>query len=112
MGYLVINEFGPETSQGSLVRIRRQDGVVVPCLIDVLNNHKGLCKGFLTVNKDWNLLVNWVVFQKQFTLVAQIFFQKFVFNALEFESNLHPTHKRASHNSQKLHLFLIGSHCL
>jgi len=43
MVYLVINEFGPETSQGSLVRIRRQDGVVVPGLIDVLNNHKGLC---------------------------------------------------------------------
>jgi len=43
MGYLVIDEFGPETSQGSLVRIRRQNGVVGPGLIDVLNNHKGLC---------------------------------------------------------------------
>jgi len=112
MGYLVINEIGPETSQGFLVRIRRQDGVVVPGLIDVLNNHKRLCYALLIVNKNWDFLVDWVVFQKLFTFVAQIFFQKFVFNALEFESNTHPTHKRASRNSQKLHLFLICSHCL
>jgi len=106
LNYLVINEFGPETSQGSLVRIRRQDGIVLPCLINVFNNHKRLCYGLPIVNKHWNLLVNWVGFEKQFTLVPQIFFDIFVFNSLQLEGNMNPAHKWASSSSQKGHLLL------
>ena len=104
--YLVINELGPETSQGSMVRIRRQDGVVFPCVIDVLNNHKGLGYGLFIVNKHWNHFINWVILEEQITLVVQIIFQIFVFNSLQFESNLHPVQKWASNNPQKDHLFL------
>jgi hypothetical protein len=39
INYLIINEIGPETSQGSFVRIRRQDWILIPSVINILKNH-------------------------------------------------------------------------
>ena len=107
--YLVINELRPETSQGSMVRIRGQDGITFPGLIHIFNNHKGLSDGLLIVKKHRDLLVNWVVFQQKIAFVGQRFMNEFIFHPLQFQSNLCPRHKWASYDSKKLH-FLICSH--
>ena len=52
LNHLVFDEPRQEMGQGSVIRIRRQDGVASPSLIDVFNNHKRLTDGSVVVKKN------------------------------------------------------------
>lgn len=112
MAYFVINEPWPESSQGSIIRLLRQDGVVVlPCLINVFKDHKGLSQWSSIVDKHRYLLVNRVVFDKKITLVPKIFFKVSVLDSLQFQGNLHPSGKRASPHTKQLNFSVVFGHC-
>lgn len=112
MTYFVINVPWPESSQGSIIRLLRQDGVVVlPCLINVFKDHKGLSQWSSIVDKHRYLLVNRVVFDKKITLVPKIFFKVSVLDSLQFQGNLHPSGKRASPHTKQLNFSVVFGHC-
>jgi len=90
--YLFVNKICPEPWLNSLVRIRRQQrSLVLPRLINILNNDKWLTNRFPIMNKNWDFLVNRIHLKKLSTFVPQILFTVLVFYSLfsQFYSHSH-----------------------
>jgi hypothetical protein len=83
--YLVVNKISPQPGLSSLVWIRgQQRRLVIPHLINILNSNKRLTDWFPIVNKNWDLLVNWVHLKKHRTLVPQILLTVLILHTLLF----------------------------
>jgi len=109
--YLVINKPWPESSQGSIIGLFWQDGMVPPSLINVFKDHKRLSQRSSVVDKHRHLLVNRVVFEKKITLVSEIFVDVGVMNSLQFEGYLDPSSIRASPHTKQLNFSIVLGHC-
>jgi len=73
--YLFVNKICPEPRLSSLVRIRRQQrSLILPHLINILNNNKWFTNRFPIMDKNWDFLVNGIHLKKQITFVPQILF--------------------------------------
>ncbi|KAF4372537.1 hypothetical protein F8388_027210 [Cannabis sativa] len=59
----------PKSCQSSFIRVLRQERSLRPSFFDVLKNNQRFTNGFATMNKHRDLLVNWIILKKQFTLV-------------------------------------------
>lgn len=77
-----------------MVRVSRQQRILLPCLIDVLKNNQRLIDHFLAMDEHRNLLINWVQFQEPGALVKDVFFNVFIINnTLLLQSDFYPEHK-------------------
>lgn len=70
MKYLIANKLCPKPSHGSLIRIFGKQRVVLPCLLDVFEDDKGLGNRLATVNEHRDFFMNRVALKKQWTLSA------------------------------------------
>lgn len=92
--YLILYKFDPEASRGSLEWIRRQERVLRPSLVDVVEDDHGLADRLSAVDEHRNLLVDRIVVQKQSTFVGKILLYKFVGDPLKLQSPDHSATKR------------------
>lgn len=67
--YLVINKLGPKTSCGSFRWVMREQGVVLPDLINVLKDDQGLGIWLAIMNENRDFLMHRVVLEEEGTLV-------------------------------------------
>lgn len=73
----------PEPSNGSVVRIRgKKMNLVIPNLINVLNDDKRFAYWSSLVDQNRDMLVHMQDLEKQRVLVAQIFFSRFILYVL------------------------------
>ncbi|PON93610.1 LOW QUALITY PROTEIN: hypothetical protein TorRG33x02_105940 [Trema orientale] len=61
--------------------------------------------------KDRNLLVDWIVLEKQWTFVDQVFYYIFIGDALNLEGQFHPLSIWASPHTMQLHFVLLCHTC-
>ncbi|KAL6963098.1 hypothetical protein U1Q18_038065 [Sarracenia purpurea var. burkii] len=83
----MVVELSPKPGDGFLSRILRQQRVLLPGLVDVLEDDKGLGDGFIAMDDEHRyLLVDGIEFQKQRTLVLHVFFHVLVLHPLQLQS--------------------------
>jgi len=64
--YRLINVDGPETSNGAIIRIRRENGRGRgPNIIHILHNDQRLAEGFVLMNENWDFLVDRIGLKKK-----------------------------------------------
>ncbi|KAL6983347.1 hypothetical protein U1Q18_016734 [Sarracenia purpurea var. burkii] len=97
--------FIPKPGDGFLSRILRQQRVLLPGLVDVLEDDKGLGDGFIPIDDEHRyLLVHGIEFQKQRTLVLHVFFHVLVLHPLQLQSPFNPCAEEAcSFSADQLH---------
>jgi hypothetical protein len=93
--YLGVQEVRPETGDGTVVGVGRQDGRPVEGLVDVLDDEEGLADGPVAMEEHGHLLVDRVLGEQQLALVAQVFLDQLVRHALEPQSGLDAVRVRA-----------------
>lgn len=72
--YLFINIGSPETSNSTLIRIRRENGRGRgPNIIHIMHNDQRLTEGFVFMNENWDFLVNGVGLNKKWAFCLQPF---------------------------------------
>lgn len=69
---LFIDICSPETSCGTIIRIRRKNGWTVfrPGFVDVLKNDVGFAYRLVIMDQNWDFLVDWIGFKKELTFDA------------------------------------------
>ncbi len=102
--YLLFSKIDPEPSDGSLIRVSRQQRVLWPHLFNIFKDNHGLANRFSAMNKHRDLLVDWIVLQKQGTFVGKIFFYIFIRYSLQFQSPYHSVTKWTWPCPMQLHL--------
>lgn len=98
--YHIFSIFHPKPCYGSVMGILWQQRNVWPSFFNVLENDRGLCDGFATMNKHRHFLVNWIGLQKQLALVEPVLFYILVVDTFELQSPFHSVDKRARPKSQ------------
>lgn len=106
---LLVDVVSPEPGIGSLVGVRgQQRRLVIPNLVNVLNDGEGLGDGFSVVNQNGDLLVDRVGPQQQRAFVAQVLLSAFVVDSLLCEGYSHPHSEWAPPEIQQNHFIPHG----
>jgi hypothetical protein len=103
ISYLIIKIGSPKSYDSTIIRIRREDGGTRgPYLINVLNNDQGLTNGLVSMDQDWDFLMNRVGLEEKLTLRPKYLFKKLIVNRFDIKGNLSPHHIWACPCTQKL----------
>lgn len=109
--HLVVAEVTPEAHDSSLVGVVGHDGVLLPRLVDVLEDDDGLGEGAAGVEQHGDLLVDGVVEEERGALVGQVLLHVLELQPLELESELDAVGVGACPHPEELQLMRGGLGC-
>lgn len=81
----------------TIIRIRREDGGTGgPDVVNVLNNDEGLADGLVSMDENWDFLVDRVGLEKKLALRLKRLFKKLILNSFDVKGNPSPHRNWAS----------------